>query len=65
MVDAKTSSMRLQFVFFELQSLVEELRASAKHPLGKRYYDFFALLLEKKIEIMKKEIEKINYVEID
>lgn len=63
--ETKTLSMRLQHVFFELSSLVVELRNSSKHPTSKKYYDFFAHVLEKKIELMKRDIEKINYLEVE
>lgn len=65
--DARTQKMRLDHVFFELDSFIRSERADAKlrGPRLRPHIEFMLKQLEKKVEQIRGQLEKINYLEVD
>jgi hypothetical protein len=65
--DARTLKMRLDHVFFELETFIRDERADAKlrGPRLRPHIEFWIKQLEVKLTEIRSDLEKINYVEVD
>jgi hypothetical protein len=59
--------MRIDHIFFELDSFIRDVRANAEIalPTTKKYGRFFAKELETRVAAIRSELTKINYEEVD
>jgi hypothetical protein len=60
----KTQSMRLQKTMVRLREWPDEIRAGAKRPQAKKFYEFFAKWLEGKTCELEKELDSVRYEEV-
>lgn len=64
--DEKTLSMKLTFTLLNMEGLVGDIRRDCENagPQTKKYYTYFANLIETRLKLIKHTLEKIEYLEV-